>query len=74
MHGSEFLETSHEPEAEHGPFSSSEWLVGILHPVVQPAADLAFGDGADLLQCGSLGCQPVCDNRFNQAMPSKRFS
>jgi hypothetical protein len=33
----EFLQTSHAPEPEHRPFSSSEWLVRILDAVVQPA-------------------------------------
>jgi hypothetical protein len=42
VEGCEFLQTSHPPEAEHGPFSSSEWLVRILHPVVQPTADIAL--------------------------------
>jgi hypothetical protein len=41
----EFLQTSHPPEAKHRPLPSSEWLVGILDAIVQPAADLAFVDG-----------------------------
>jgi hypothetical protein len=35
---------SHPPEPEHGPLPSSEWLVGILDAIVQPAADLALVD------------------------------
>jgi len=35
--GSEFLQASHLPEAQHRTFSSSKWQVGILRPIVQPA-------------------------------------
>jgi hypothetical protein len=42
VEGCEFLQTSHPPEAEHGPFSSSEWLMGILDANVQPTADIAL--------------------------------
>ena len=34
--GDEFLQTSHAPEALHGPFSSSERQMRILNPIVQP--------------------------------------
>ncbi len=46
----EFLQTSHPPEAEHRSLSSSEWLVGILDAIVQPAAGFAFVDGAQTLE------------------------
>jgi hypothetical protein len=36
--GGELLQTSHAPEPEHRPLSSSERQVGVLRPVVQPAA------------------------------------
>jgi hypothetical protein len=35
MAGSVFLKTSHPPKAKHGPFSPSEWLMGVLGAVVQ---------------------------------------
>jgi hypothetical protein len=74
VQGGEFPETSHPPEPEHGPFPSSEWLVGILGAVIQPSADFAFFDGTDLLQCGTGGCQLICDDRLGLAMPLQRFS
>ena len=44
----EFLQTSHPPEAKHRPLSSSKRLVRILGAVVDPAADLALFNGAEL--------------------------
>jgi len=38
--GCEFLQTSHLPEAQHGPLSSSKRKVGILGAVVPPATGL----------------------------------
>ena len=37
MHGGEFLQTSHLPEAQHSSLSSSEGQMRILSSVVQPA-------------------------------------
>ena len=34
VQGGELLQTSHAPEAQHRPFPSSEWLMGILGAVV----------------------------------------
>jgi len=69
----EFLQTAHSPEAEHRPFPSSERLVGILRPVVQPAANLALVDGAQNLECSTIGRQPISDDRLDRAMPLQRF-
>jgi hypothetical protein len=41
VQGGEFLKASHLPEAEHGPFTSSEYLVRTLGAIVPPAAELA---------------------------------
>jgi len=38
VQGSECLQTSHSPELKHCPLPSSERLVTVLSPVVQPAA------------------------------------
>ena len=38
MDGGEFLQCSHAPEAQHCPLPSSNWLVGILRPIVGPPA------------------------------------
>lgn len=70
----ELPQPSHSPEAKHRPFSSSEWLVGVLGAVVQPTSDFAPVDGAGLLQGGTVGRQSIRDHHFEQAMPSKRIS
>jgi hypothetical protein len=41
--GSELLESFHAPEFRHRSFSSSEWLVGILSPIVEPPTTLLVG-------------------------------
>ncbi len=69
----EFLQTSHAPEPEHCPFSSSKRLVRILGAVVQPAAKLALVDGANFLQGRAIRCQTIRDDRFHQTVPAKRF-
>jgi hypothetical protein len=66
-----FLQASHLPEPEHRSLPSSKWLVRVLGAVVQPTADFAFVDGTELLQCGTVGCQSILDDRVNQAMPSE---
>ena len=38
----EFLQTSHLPEAKHGPFPSSEGEVAVLGPVIEPPLDNAL--------------------------------
>jgi hypothetical protein len=47
MDGGEFLQTSHPPEAQHRPFSSSEWQVRVLGPIVQPATRFLAMAGTD---------------------------
>jgi hypothetical protein len=54
VEGGEFLQTSHLTKAKHRPFASSERLMGILHPVVQPASDLALFDRAQGFECSAL--------------------
>jgi len=57
--GGEHLQTSHAPEAEHRPLSSSERQVCILRTVVQPAAGfLPVGD-AQVFHGRSVGPQLV---------------
>ena len=38
MDGSEFLQTSHLSEPDHGLLSSSKWQMRILRAIIQPAA------------------------------------
>jgi hypothetical protein len=54
MGGAEFLQRFHPSEVAHGPPSSSQGLVRILHAVVQPAPGLLPIGGADLLQSGPV--------------------
>jgi hypothetical protein len=74
VEGCEFLETPHPPEAEHGPFSSLEWLKGILSPVVQPPSGFSLINRSQNLERSTVLRQTICDDRFNQAISSKRFS
>ena len=57
------MESFHISELRHRSFSSSEWLVGILSPVVQPATALLVGDVADYFHCRTVGLKPVRDDR-----------
>jgi hypothetical protein len=57
MHGDEFLQGSHAPEAKHRPFSSSKRLVGILSPIIEPAASFLFVCVANDLHRGTIGAQ-----------------
>ena len=59
MGGGELLESFHVPELPHRSFSSSERLVGILSPVVQPATALLVGVIADYFHRSSVRPKPV---------------
>ncbi len=48
MGGGKLLEGLHVPELRHLSFSSSERLVGILSPIIEPLAALLIGSIADL--------------------------
>jgi hypothetical protein len=54
MQGGEFLQTLHPAKAKHRLFPSSESPMRIHHPVVEPVADLAHGDGAQGLECSAI--------------------
>ena len=47
MGGGKLLESFHIPELRHRSFSSSEWLVGIFRPVVEPTTALVIGSITD---------------------------
>jgi len=53
--GSELLQTSHLSEAEHGAFSSSKQQVGILRPIVAPAARFLPIRVANNFHCSAVG-------------------
>ena len=53
--GDKFLQTSRSSEAEHCTFSSSEWQVRILGPVVESAPRFPAIRVADDLHRGDIG-------------------
>ena len=59
---SKLLESFHVPELRHRSFSSSEWLVGIFSPIVEPPTALLVGDVADYFHCRTVGAKSVSYN------------
>jgi len=57
--GGELLESFHVPERRHRSFSSSEWLVGILSPIVEPPTALLIDGIADDFHRRSVRPKPV---------------
>ena len=55
MDGAEFLKGVHPSKLQHGPLASSERLMEVLGPVVQPATRLLDAGIADLLHRGAVG-------------------
>jgi hypothetical protein len=62
MGGGKLLESFHFPELRHRSFSSSEQLVGILSPVVEPPTALLIGSIADYFHRRSVRAKPVVYN------------
>jgi len=54
MNGNEFLQISHLSKVQYYTFPSSKWQVGILAPVVQPAADFLSVNIADDFHRGTV--------------------
>ena len=61
MDRGEHLQTSHPPKPLHCAFSSSEWEVRILRPIVHPAASFVAVGIADILHCRAVGSEFVGD-------------
>ncbi len=59
MGGGKLLEGLHVPELRHRSFSSSERLVGILSPIVDPPAALLISSIAEDLHRRSIRPKPV---------------
>ena len=57
--GGKLLESLHVPELRHRSFSSSERLVGILSPIVEPPTALLIGSIADYFRRRSVRPKPV---------------
>jgi hypothetical protein len=59
MGSGKLLEGFHVPELRHSSFSSSERLVGILSPIVEPPTTLLIGSIADYFHRRSVRPKPV---------------
>jgi hypothetical protein len=59
MGGGKLLEGLHVPELRHRSFSSSERLVGILSPIVEPPTADLIGSIANYLHRRSVRPKPV---------------
>ena len=68
MHGGEFLQASHSPEAEHCSFPPSEGEVRVSRSVVLVATDLLAVDVADFLHRSAVGRASVRDNYLRIAV------
>jgi len=64
----ELLQTSHSSEAKHCSLPSSKWLVGILGTVVDPSANFALVDAAELFQGRAIRCQAIGDDALGSPM------
>jgi len=73
VNGSEFLQRLHLPEPQHRPLPSSERKVGILSPVVQPAANLLLRPIADVIHSRPVGAQPIGDDRLRRTVTLQRL-
>ncbi len=73
MDGGEFLQTSHTPETQHGPFSSSERQVRILDTVVEPPARLLLFAGTQASERRLMGSETICDDLFGATVPLHQF-
>src|SRR5665648_8440 len=72
MGGSKLLESFHVSEPLHRSFSSSERLVGILSPIVEPPTALLIGSIADYFHRRSVRPKPVGYNRSRSAVTPHR--
>ena len=74
MNGREFLKRSHLPKPLHCPFSSSERLVGVFRPIVQPAACLLALSIADRSQRCPVRAKLVGHDCFRLAVSFHGFA
>ena len=72
--GHECRQVSHAPEPHHGPFPSSEWLVGFLNPIVQTAAAPRLSTAPRALRAEPSDARRSVTICLGGAMPPKRFS
>ena len=72
MDGSKFLQGLYVPELGHCPFPSSERLVRVLDPVVEPTTAGPGGRIADHSHRSPVGRKPVRDDRSRPAITLHR--
>jgi hypothetical protein len=63
MGSGKLLESFHVSELRHRSFSSSERLVGILSPIVEPPTALLIDGIAHYFHCRTVGAKPVSHDR-----------
>ena len=68
MNGGEFLQTSHLPETEHGPLSSSKRQVRVLGAIVEPTEGFLSTGIANDLHGGAIGPQFVGHDNLRLAV------
>jgi hypothetical protein len=74
MDGDKFLQTSHLPEAEHRPFSSSKRLVRILRAIYRPATGFLLFADTELTQGRPIKAGSVRHDINGRSMPLQGFS
>jgi len=62
MNGGELLKRGTASETLHGSLSSSERLMGIFRPVVQPSRGVLAASHAEARECRAAGTQAVGDD------------
>ena len=70
----EFLQTSHSLEAQHRPFSSTQWQMGIFRSVVQPTTTNLLLCVADDLHRSTIWPQSIGHYFIRPTVPSHCFS
>ena len=73
MNSDEFLQTSDAAEPLHGSFPSSKRKVGILSPIVQPAASFLLVGIASFLHRRTVGSKLVVHQNMRAAAPLHLF-
>jgi len=74
MDRGELLKTSHSPEAEHRPLSSSEREVRVFCSVIEMATDLLAVNVSDVFHGCPIRSQSIGDNHFRAAISLHGFS
>jgi hypothetical protein len=60
-------------ETQHRLLFSSEGLIAVFDPIVEPPVGLVFADGTDSLQRCAIRREPIGYGGFGQTMAPERF-